>query len=100
MKKDKKMDGICQWRNRISDVPSSLAAFFQEYDLSSLDLERSASTIIERTLQFGNREEIRWLFHTYRQDMIRDWVARWGTVVLPEPHRTFWALILDLSEAG
>ena len=42
--------------------PGSLAPFFQEYDLAHLDLERSAATIIERTLQYGNREEIRWLF--------------------------------------
>ncbi len=83
----------------MSDIPSSLAPFFQEYDLSKLDLERSAGTIIERTLQFGNREEIRWLFHTYPRQRIRDWVAQWGTVALPEPHRTFWALILDLPEA-
>ena len=82
----------------MSDIPSSLAPFFQEYDLSKLDLERSAGTIIERTLQFGNREEIRWLFHTYPQRRIRDWVARWGKVALPEPHRTFWTLILDLPE--
>jgi len=83
----------------MSDIPSSLVPFFQEYDLRKLDLERSAGTIIERTLQFGNREEIRWLFHTYPHRRIRDWVARWEKVALPEPHRTFWTLILDLPEA-
>ncbi len=83
----------------MSDIPSSLAPFFQEYDLTKLDLERSAGTIIERTLQYGNREEIRWLFQTYPQQRIRDWVAQWGAVALTEPHRTFWTLILDLPEA-
>lgn len=83
----------------MSDIPSTLAPFFQEYDLSKLDLERSAGTIIERTLQYGNREEIRWLFQTYQQQRIREWVARRGNLALPEPHRTFWALVLDLPEA-
>lgn len=83
----------------MSDIPVSLAPFFQEYDLSQLDLERSAGTIIERTLQFGNREEIRWLFHVYQKQRIRDWVAQWGNIALPEPHRTFWTLVLDLPEA-
>ncbi len=83
----------------MSDIPSSLAPFFQEYDLTKLDLERSAGTIIERTLQYGNREEIRWLFQTYQQQRIQDWVARWGSIALPEPHRTFWALVLELPES-
>ncbi len=82
----------------MSEIPSSLAPFFQEYDLNKLDLERSAGTIIERTLQYGNREEILWLFHTYKQQRIRVWVAQWGNIALPEPHRTFWSLILDLPE--
>jgi hypothetical protein len=64
----------------MGDIPLSLAPFFQEYDLRNLDLEQSAGTIIERTLQFGNRDEIRWLFHTYSQQRIRDWVARWGNI--------------------
>lgn len=82
----------------MSTIPSSLAPFFQEYDLSKLNLDHSAATIIERTLQFGNRAEIRWLFHTYTHQRIRDWVSQWGNVALPEPHRTFWALVLDLPE--
>jgi hypothetical protein len=82
----------------MSEIPSSLAPFFQEYDLNKLDLERSAGTIIERTLQYGNRDEIHWLFQTYQQQRIRDWVSKWGKVALPEPHRTFWILVLDLLE--
>ena len=82
----------------MSDIPASLAPFFQEYDLNQLDLERSAGTIIERTLQFGNREEIKWLFHAYPYERIRNWVIQWGKTALPEPHRTFWALVLDITE--
>lgn len=83
----------------VSKIPASLAPFFQEYTLEQLDLERSANTIIERTLQFGDREEIRWLFHSYSRRKIRDWVQRWGQAALPEPHLTFWRLVLDLGEA-
>jgi hypothetical protein len=83
----------------MSAIPASLAPFFQEYDLNRLDLERSAGTIIERTLQFGNRAEIAWLFQTYALQRIRDWVADWGQAALPEPHLTFWTLVLDLPEA-
>ncbi|MCI0520819.1 MAG: hypothetical protein L0Z70_11280 [Chloroflexi bacterium] len=82
-----------------SPILASLAPFFQEYDLARLDLERSASTIIERVLQFGNRAEIGWLFSVYSRQQIAGWVRRWGNDALPEPHRTFWRLALDLPEA-
>ena len=74
--------------------PVSLAPFFQEYDLEQLDLERSAATIIERTLQYGNREEIRWLFSCYSKERINGWLQRWGSNALPEPHLTFWKIVL------
>ena len=80
-------------------IPASLAPFFQEYDLTQLDLDRSAATIFERVLQFGNRDEIRWLFSVYPRQRVARWVQEWGGYALPEPHRTFWRLILDLPEA-
>ena len=82
----------------MSEIPASLAPFFQEYDLEQLSLERSAGTIIERTLQYGNRAEIRWLFSQYTPQRIRDWVQQWGEMALPEPHLTFWRLVLEIAE--
>lgn len=79
-------------------IPISLAPFFQEYPLVDLDLEQSAPTIIERTLQFGNREEIRWLFDVYTQERITKWIQTWGEYGLPEPHLCFWKFILGLDE--
>jgi len=75
-----------------------LTPFFQEYNLAQLDIERSANTIIERVLQFGNRAEILWLFSCYSQQRIRNWVQQWGGMALPEPHLTFWKLVLNLME--
>ena len=46
-------------------IPTSLAPFFQEYDLGRLHIELDASTIIERTLRYGTRAELRWLFSIY-----------------------------------
>ena len=81
----------------MSSIPASLSPFFQEYRLEDLDLERSAYTIIERSLRFGNREEIRWLFASYPRARIARWVEQFGPRCLPEPHLTFWRLVLDLS---
>ena len=78
--------------------PPSLIPFFQEYDLAQLDLQSSQHTIIARVLQYGTRDEIRWLFRIYPLEKIADWVRQWGASLLPEPHLTFWKLILNLSE--
>jgi hypothetical protein len=99
---DSVVDGVQIRRNNQgtqagSSIPASLAPFFQEYHLDQLDLERSASTIIERVLQYGNRAEIRWLFGVYPPQQIAEWVRQWGNYALPEPHLTFWKFFLGLD---
>jgi len=79
-------------------VPSSLAPFFQEYDIALLNPEKDSFTIIERTLQFGNRSELRWLFTVYPRQQIADWVRQFGNDCLPQPHRIFWQIILETAE--
>jgi len=78
-----------------ANIPASLAPFFQEYDLARLHVEQDASTIIERTLRYGTRSELRWLFSVYHREQIKDWYQKWGKYGLPEPHFTFWKLLLE-----
>jgi hypothetical protein len=77
-------------------IPKTLAPFFQEYPLAQLDPQRDSATIIERTLRFGTRDELRWLFKNYSLEQIKEWVMRWGEFGLPEPHLSFWKLFLEI----
>jgi Family of unknown function (DUF6922) len=79
-------------------IPRSLAPFFQEYNLDNLDPDQAAATIIERTLRYGNRAELRWLFARYSEATIAEWVRRWGRFGLPKPHLAFWQLFLHLED--
>jgi hypothetical protein len=79
-------------------IPPTLAPFFQEYDLTHLRIQQDSGTIIERTLRFGTRSELRWLFATYSLEEVSRWVRQWGQFGLPEPHLTFWRLVLDLED--
>jgi len=79
-------------------IPLSLAPFFQEYDIAMLNPQKDSHTIIERALQFGNRTEIKWLFTTYPQEQIAAWVRQFGKDKLPQPHRTFWQIVLEVTE--
>ena len=82
----------------MSDIPLTLAPFFQEYDFAKLNPQKDSHTIIERALQFGNRSEIRWLFTVYSQEQIVSWVRKFGKDKLPQPHRIFWQVVLDITE--
>lgn len=82
----------------LQSIPSTLAPFFQEYDLTHLRIQQDAGTIIERTLRFGTRVELHWLFSTYSLEQVSQWVQQWGRLGLPEPHLSFWKLILNIDE--
>ena len=43
-------------------LPLSLQPFFQDYTLEDIDPEADAFTVIERTLAWGDRQELAWLF--------------------------------------
>ena len=78
-------------------IPPTLAAFLQEYELAQLNPQRDMHLLIERTLQYGNRSEVRWLFSIYTRAQIRAWVQRFGKERLPQPHRAFWQIILEIQ---
>jgi len=79
-------------------IPATLSLFFQEYDFEKLNPQTDTHTIIERTLQFGNRAEIRWLFSVYSQGQVTAWVRQFGKEKLPQPHQAFWQVVLDAAE--
>jgi hypothetical protein len=79
-------------------IPKTLRPFFQEYDLEKLDLERSAFTIIERTLAWGDRAELRWLFARYGSQRLADWVRQAGWRCLPRRRFQFWVCYFQLTD--
>jgi len=79
-------------------IPVSLRPFFQEYVLEDLDLERSAFTVIERTLAWGDVPELRWLFDTYGKSRLAEWVRESGWRFLPRRRFKYWTLYFGLSD--
>jgi hypothetical protein len=68
-------------------IPVSRRPFFQEYTLEDLDPERSAFTVIERTLAWGDLPELRWLFAQYPLERLAEWAHHAGWYLLPRPSR-------------
>ena len=59
-------------------VPERLKSYFQEYNLDQLVPRRDANLIILRVLEFGNWDEIHWLFELYGTPRIRRFVRGLG----------------------
>jgi hypothetical protein len=80
-------------------LPASLRPCFQEYDFDQLDPVRDGDLIIERTLAYGNRTELGWLFACYGQTRLSAWVQRLGERRLPWRRYNLWCVLLDLPPA-
>lgn len=81
-----------------SGIPVSLRPFFQEYVLEDLDPERSAFTIIERTLAWGDVAELRWLFAHYGPKRLAKWVQQAGWRYLPRRRLKYWLCFFEISD--
>lgn len=79
-------------------IPISLRPFFQEYVLEDLDPERSAFTVIERTLAWGDIPELSWLFVYYGPGRLAEWVRQAGWYCLPRRRFKYWLYFFELSD--
>jgi hypothetical protein len=77
-------------------IPSGLWPHFQEYDPRRLDREQDADLIVQRTLEHGTWEEIRWLVASYGVERIREFVRLRGERLLSAATFTYWRKLLGL----
>jgi hypothetical protein len=81
-----------------SNIPPGLRPYFQEYDVAALDQKRDANLIIQRTLEFGDWEEIRWLFHTYGMRRIRSFLRQHGERWLKPVDFNYWRKLFRIRK--
>lgn len=77
-------------------IPSSLQAYFQEYDLADLHLHRDANLIIQRILEYGTWEEVRWLFKVYPRQRIQRFLHEHGERWLKPVTFNYWRKLLGV----
>jgi len=78
------------------NIPSGLAPHFQEYDVRTLDLDRDANLIIQRTLEYGTWDEVRWLFGVCGGRRIRTFVRERGERLLSCVTFNYWRKLLGV----
>ena len=77
-------------------VPQSLQPYFQEYDLATLSLRRDANLIIQRTLEYGTWDELRWLFQTYSRRRVQRFLREHGERWLNPATFNYWRKLLGV----
>jgi len=77
-------------------IPTGLKPYFQEYDITQLGITRDANLIIQRVLEFGTWDEIRWLFETYRSKRIRLFLREHGERWLKPVTFNYWRKLLGI----
>ncbi|GEM_PF-1032295 len=73
-------------------LSADAAWLFPEYDFDTMDLECHKSVIIERVLERGTWEQLRWLFVTYGEASVAEWVWRHGFWLLSRRSFALWRL--------
>ncbi len=79
-------------------IPSGLKPHFQEYDFQTLDLDRDANLIIQRTLEHGTWDEVRWLFAVYGGERILTFVRERGERLLSRVTFNYWRKLFGIRQ--
>ena len=93
---DDKINLKMEPNNNLAHIPAGLKPYFQEYDLDDLELTRDANLIIQRTLDFGTWDEIRWLFSMYGVKRIRLFLREHGERWLKPSSFNYWRKLLKV----
>jgi hypothetical protein len=80
------------------DCPLLTLSRLQEYDLQdpSCSLELLKPVLIERILESGTREEVRWLFSRFEEEAISAHLEKHGFRHLSPQSQIFWARFFNL----
>lgn len=78
-------------------MPADMAWLFPEYSFATMDVQTHRGVIIERVLERGSGEQLKWLFTTYGETAVAEWVAKRGFRLLSKRSFALWRLVLNVE---
>jgi hypothetical protein len=73
-------------------IPVQFSSLFWDSDVSKIDIHKHKKYIIERVLEFGDTESVRWLSRNYRLSDVYEVLDTSRT--LSKKSSDFWRLVL------
>lgn len=67
-------------------------SLFWDVDPKTINPKKHARYIIERVLDFGTDQEVRWLWHFYDKRLIKETINK-SRVLMPET-KSLWSLLI------
>jgi len=75
---------------------SILKPIFWDLDVEKLDIKKNSQQIIERILEYGDSEQVRWMFENYRKDEIKKVIK--NSRQLSRKSANFWAFYYNIPK--
>ena len=80
----------------MAKLPPSLKRYFWDVNFPTLVSKKRSTYIIERLLEIGDLNSIRWIIKNYPLEKIKQVVCQ--SSILSEKTASFWSLILDIPK--
>ena len=77
-------------------LPDYIARLLWQIDPSTVDLHSHRDYVLERVMQRGGWDAMRWLRRTYSRDALADFLRRRGDR-LPPRERAYWSVAADVE---
>jgi len=81
------------------ELPAALHKLFWDVDPATVQVDAHRNFILDRVLELGGIEAVRWAERTYGTAGIRGYFLARGCRVLSAKTRAFWQAMLNLDEA-
>jgi hypothetical protein len=94
---DPKVVKIISDKKEVAVVPERLSPLFWDTSLSKIHIKRNARYIIERVLEFGNMDAVKWLQKVYNLQTIIDVLNM--SRIITEKSRNFWLIWFGVTDA-
>ena len=79
------------------DLPSDLHPLFWDCRPEAIDPEIHAPFVLERILEYGSLNAVRWAFLTYGPERLKSFLRERGVRTLSRKTLGFWTLLLGLE---
>jgi hypothetical protein len=77
-------------------LPDYIARLLWQVDPGQIDLDAHRDYVLERVMQRGGWDAMRWLRRTYSRETMADFLRRRGTR-LPPRERAYWSLAVGVE---
>jgi hypothetical protein len=78
-------------------LPNAVRRLFWDVDPATVEVRAQRNFVLDRVLEYGGMEAVRWAEATYGLAGIRDYFVARGDRVLSQKTKAFWHLMLNES---